>query len=184
MSKVLAPACQYSTDEAQASDTAVVGDGNDGVGRERLLESPMKFIGFVYERISANCLEGRFTVNKNSAQVFGVLHGGVSALIAESLASLGVLIASGFQRIAGVQLSINHLRAVPIGTEVFVSAKPSQLGKRLQVWDVTFSKVGDSEKQTDKDDSIFAVSRVTLMTGLTGQAKEYFEQELKLLARL
>ncbi|KAI5070218.1 hypothetical protein GOP47_0014561 [Adiantum capillus-veneris] len=175
MSKALAPSSEES--EAQVGS-----DG--GVGRERLLEAPMKFIGFVHEHISPQCIQGRFVVNQNSSQVFGVLHGGVSALIAESLASLGAHVASGFQRVAGVQLSINHLRAAPVGTEVFVSAKPAQLGKRVQVWDVTFSKVADLVKQDDKEDSKIAVSRVTLMAGLTGQTKEYFEQELKLQARL
>ena len=62
-----------------------------------------------------------------------MLHGGVSAMIAESLASAGAAVASGYRRVAGVQLTINHLKAAPIGTQIFVSAKPGHAGKRLHV---------------------------------------------------
>lgn len=107
-------------------------------------------------------------------------------MIAESLASLAAHVASGFQRVAGIELNINHLRAAPVGTEVFVSAKPVHAGKKLHVWDVTFSKVDDATPSVTKQkegDTKIAVSRVTLMVGLAGEAREY-DQQLKTYARL
>ncbi|KAH9289061.1 hypothetical protein KI387_033178, partial [Taxus chinensis] len=59
---------------------------------------------------------------------YGVLHGGISAFIAESLGSLGACVASGLQQVAGVELSISHLQPVQM-TEV--KASPIHIGHRL-----------------------------------------------------
>lgn len=67
-------------------------------------------------------------------QPFDVLSGGVSALMAESMASLGAYVSSGFKRVAGVQLATNHLRAVLLADVVEAEARPIQAGKTIQVY--------------------------------------------------
>eukprot|EP00252_Welwitschia_mirabilis_P026513 TRINITY_DN8727_c0_g1_i1.p1 TRINITY_DN8727_c0_g1~~TRINITY_DN8727_c0_g1_i1.p1 ORF type:complete len:177 (+),score=26.64 TRINITY_DN8727_c0_g1_i1:205-735(+) len=98
----------------------------------------LHYIDFELTAASSTCIEGRFIVSKKSMQPTGILHGGISALVAESVGSIGASVASGFNRVIGVELSINHLQPAPLGTPVLVKATPVNVGRRIQVWEVKF----------------------------------------------
>ncbi|EFJ37589.1 hypothetical protein SELMODRAFT_139210 [Selaginella moellendorffii] len=140
----------------------------------------LDYIGFKLTSATPEGVHGTFVVSRNSCQPFGVLHGGVSAFIAEAVASMGAQIASKWERVAGIELNINHLRAVPLGHRVTVDALPLLVGRRIQVWEVKLwappasSSSSPSDSSSDPsstNSSVIAVSRVTLVVGLPNASK-------------
>ncbi|CAN6303964.1 unnamed protein product [Urochloa humidicola] len=128
------------------------------------LDPPLHAIGFEVEELSPSRITGRLLVTSTCCQPFKVLHGGVSALVAESLASMGAHMASGYRRVAGVQLSINHFRAAALGDTVLARAVPVHLGRSTQVWEVKLWKMDPSTREKGPQ---IAESRVTLLCNLT-----------------
>lgn len=81
----------------------------------------------------------RMPVTARVHQPYGILHGGVSALLAESAASFGAGISVGPDRaVVGIELNASHLRAVSEGT-VTAIATPVRKGRAVHVWEVTIA---------------------------------------------
>nr|CAD1843535.1 unnamed protein product [Ananas comosus var. bracteatus] len=125
---------------------------------------------------------GRLTVTLTCCQPFKVLNGGVSALIAESTASLGGYVASGYRRVFGVQLSTNHIKPAMLGEQVEAEATPVRVGRTIQVWEVQIRKIDPS---TSSSKVLLSTSRVVLLSNMEApkEMKEY-EEKIKKYARL
>jgi 1,4-dihydroxy-2-naphthoyl-CoA hydrolase len=76
----------------------------------------------------------RIPVESNS-QPFGILHGGASAVLAESIASVGAWLADTSRSALGVELKVNHLRPASSGW-ITGTGTPLYTGRSLTVWEI------------------------------------------------
>jgi 1,4-dihydroxy-2-naphthoyl-CoA hydrolase len=108
----------------------------------------------------------RLPVTWKVHQPYGILHGGVSALLAESAASFGAALAAGRDRqVVGIELNASHLRGVSDG-HITATATPLRIGRTVQVWSIAV---------TDDADRAICAARCTLAVlggagGATGAA--------------
>ena len=93
-------------------------------------------IGIRYTEITDSTISAEMPVDARTHQPLGLLHGGASAALIETLASVGATWAGGpNQYCGGVEINANHLRAVRSGV-VTGTASPLHRGSSIQVWQV------------------------------------------------
>jgi uncharacterized protein (TIGR00369 family) len=81
----------------------------------------------------------RLPVDWRVHQPYGILHGGVSALLAESAASIGgSLAAEPGRSVVGIELNASHLRSVRDG-HLTAEATPVRVGRTIQVWRISLT---------------------------------------------
>jgi uncharacterized protein (TIGR00369 family) len=93
-------------------------------------------LGIRISEIGEDFIRGELTVEPRTHQPFGLLHGGVSCVLAETLGSIGSNLACDEDHYAvGVELNASHLKGVREGT-VTGTARPVRIGARLQTWSI------------------------------------------------
>jgi 1,4-dihydroxy-2-naphthoyl-CoA hydrolase len=105
----------------------------------------------------------RLPVTWKVHQPYGILHGGVSALLAESAASLGASLAVGSDRqVVGIEINASHLRSLRDG-HLTATATPLRAGRTVQVWSISL---------TDDEQRVICQARCTLaVLGAPGGAQ-------------
>ncbi len=84
-------------------------------------------------------LEARMPVDERTVQPMGILHGGASVVLAETLGSLASTLCIedlSKQTAVGVEINANHLRSVPAGQVVIGRVSPIRVGRTIQVWQI------------------------------------------------
>lgn len=93
-------------------------------------------LGIVFTAAGDDWLQATMPVDDRTRQPFGLLHGGASALLAETLGSTaGMLCVDDDHAVVGIEINANHLRGVRAGT-VTGTARPLHVGRATQVWDI------------------------------------------------
>ena len=99
-------------------------------------DTVVRRLGIEFLEVGDDFLRARVPVNAHTRQPYGLLHGGVSVVLAETLGSCGAVYAcpEGW-RAVGLDINANHLRAVTSGW-VTGTARPVHIGRTTQVWQI------------------------------------------------
>ena len=93
-------------------------------------------LGIEFLEVGDDFIRARVPVDHRTVQPYGILHGGVSVVLAETLGSCGAFYsAPEGQRAVGLDINANHIRAVTSGW-VTATARPVHRGRTTQVWQI------------------------------------------------
>ncbi|HKS93427.1 MAG TPA: hotdog fold thioesterase [Gammaproteobacteria bacterium] len=111
-------------------------------------------LGIRYTEVGEDYLKATMPVDARTKQPAGILHGGASAALAETLGSTGAnLVVDRTKTLCvGLELNCNHVRAMREG-QVTGTARPLHIGKSTQVWEIRIA---------DDQDRLVCVSRITM----------------------
>ncbi|WP_130833646.1 hotdog fold thioesterase [[Erwinia] mediterraneensis] len=100
-------------------------------------------LGIYFTAINAESLEATMPVDARTRQPFGLLHGGASVVLAESMGSIaGYLCVEEGKSVVGIEVNASHHRAVSSG-EVRGICRPLHLGARNQTWQIEIRNARD-----------------------------------------
>ncbi|MBT2736806.1 hotdog fold thioesterase [Bacillus sp. ISL-7] len=114
----------------------------------------LKALGIEITHLEEGKVIATMPVDERTRQPFGLLHGGASVALAETVASVGAyeLVNKETEAVAGLEINANHVRPKTEGVVTAVGTVLHQ-GKSTQVWDI---------KITDEQDRLICVSRCTM----------------------
>jgi uncharacterized protein (TIGR00369 family) len=129
-------------------------DPNSPEVKAHLDKGMARAIGIDIKVLSKDKVIATMPVDDRTRQPFGLLHGGASAALAETVASLGAFmnVDPDTQAEVGVELNANHVRGKTDGV-VTATATPLHRGRTIHVWDI---RIEDEEAQ------LVCASRCTL----------------------
>jgi 1,4-dihydroxy-2-naphthoyl-CoA hydrolase len=117
--------------------------------------SMVEHLDLRFTEIGADFLRATLPVDSRTTQPFGLLHGGASAVLAETLGSVAATHCVDMSRFycVGLEINANHIRSARSG-RVTGTARPVHIGSRSQVWEVRIE---------DDKGRLTCVSRLTVM---------------------
>lgn len=122
-------------------------------------------LGLELVEVGDDFLKGRLPVDHRTTQPFGILHGGASCVLAESLGSVAawMTIDPDQYRAVGLEINCNHIRAV---TEGFVigTCSPLHTGRRTQVWQIDMHEEATGKRTAMSRITVAIIEHGTLST--------------------
>ncbi|MDD2670961.1 MAG: hotdog fold thioesterase [Syntrophales bacterium] len=122
--------------------------------RERTRGTLVEHIGIEILEIGDDFIRARMPVDRRTVQPYGLLHGGASVTLAETLGSVASFLCldPSKKRCVGLEINANHVRSVRSGF-VYGIVTPVHTGRGTHLWDIRI---------TDEQDRLVCVSRITL----------------------
>ncbi len=117
-------------------------------------KSMLAHCGVEFTAKGEDWLEARMPVDERTVQPFGILHGGASVMLAETIgsAAASLCVDPAEFRCVGLEINANHLRSVREGW-VVGRGEPVHIGRRTQVWSIVIR---------NEEDEKVCVSRLTV----------------------
>ncbi len=111
-------------------------------------------LGIEYVEVGDDYVTGRIPVDERTVQPFGILHGGASVVLAETLGSMAAnyCLREDSQIAVGLDINANHIRSVSKGW-VYGTARPVHLGGTTQVWEIRLE---------NEEGKLTCISRLTM----------------------
>lgn len=112
-------------------------------------------LGIEITEVGLDFVKAKMPVDQRTKQPMGLLHGGASLVLSESMGSMASWLVSGDSNahIVGVEINANHLKSVSAGYVISIT-KPVKLGKTLHIWNTEIF---------DENEQLLCVSRLTVM---------------------
>ncbi len=124
----------------------------------------IRHLGIVFSEIGGDFLRATMPVDERTRQPYGLLHGGASVVLAETLGSTGAVMCvdkAGFLCV-GQEINANHVRSTRRG-QVTGTARPVHLGGRSHVWAIEI---------VDDEQALVCISRMTVAVVKVGTLKK------------
>jgi len=114
----------------------------------------LETLGIRYTGIGEDWLRGTMPVDARTRQPYGLLHGGASVALAETLGSTAAMLTLDPDKelAVGLDINANHIRGVRAGT-VTGTAKMLHIGRTTQVWEIRIE---------NEDGALVCISRITM----------------------
>jgi len=126
------------------------------------LGTTVQHLGIEFVEVGDDFIRGRAPADARTRQPMGILHGGISVLLAESLGSCGAAWSCPpGQQVVGLDINANHIRSVRDGW-VTGTARPVHIGRSTQVWQIDLH---------DDAGRLTCVSRITMAVLTPGEGK-------------
>ncbi len=111
-------------------------------------------LGMEFTEIGDNYLIAKMPVDKRTHQPYGLLHGGASVVLAETLGSVAgmLMVDSDTHYCVGLEINANHIRGITTGW-VYGRTSPIHIGKTTQVWSIEI---------INEKEQLVCISRITM----------------------
>ena len=111
-------------------------------------------LGIQFTAVTDNSIEAKMPVDHRTHQPFGILHGGASVTLAETLGSVAATccIDNSTQFCVGLEINANHIKSVREGF-VIGKVNPIHIGKKTHIWEI---------KITTEKNEMVCISRITM----------------------
>lgn len=131
---------------------------NPGVNAETLNQmgenTLVQHLGIQITEVGHDFIKAKMPVDNRTKQPLGLLHGGASVVLAETLGSIGATCTVNMkeQYCVGLEINANHVKSARQGY-VYGITRPVHLGKRTQIWEI---------KITNDQQELVCISRITM----------------------